>query len=124
MSAMKKGLLLGIIQVAMILGVSGKLLDDRWTRPRAWALGVVYDPELPIRGKYLSQRLQYPAEGFTYQAPANKNASDWFENRRWAYLESREGSWWGKWCGLGRGNGCICTRIMMEALWRSAMNRC
>jgi len=104
MTGMTKGIVLGVIHVGMILTVSGKLLYDRWTRPRAWAQAATYDPDLPIRGRYLSQRLQYPAEGFPYKAPENKNGSDWtWENHQWAYLESRDGKLVGKMVGPGPG---------------------
>ena len=62
-----------------------------------------YDPELPIRGRYLSERLQSPVEGFTYEAPQNRNVSDWFANRRWAYLGVRDGRLIGKARGEGPG---------------------
>lgn len=103
MSATKKGLLLGLLQLLVVLSLSGKLLYDRMTRPRAWVLAATYDPELPIRGRYLSERLQFPVEGFTYEAPQNRNVSDWFANRRWAYLEVRDGRLIGKARGEGPG---------------------
>ena len=78
MSATHKGLLLAALQIALVLSLGGKLLCDRMTRPRAWALVQAYDPELPIRGRYLSQRLQMPAEGFLYQQSNQPNGSDWF----------------------------------------------
>ena len=85
-----KGLLLGALQLAVVLSLSGKLLFDRMTRPRVWVQCATYDPELPIRGRYLAQRLQFPVEGFSYRA-AGANQSEWFLNRQWAYLEVRDG---------------------------------
>jgi hypothetical protein len=55
MSASRKGLLLGALQLALVLSLGGKLLFDRMTRPRLWGLAQAYDPELPIRGGYLRQ---------------------------------------------------------------------
>jgi hypothetical protein len=86
---MRKGVLLGAIQIALVLSLGGKLLYDRMTRQRVWVLTEVYDPELPIRGRYLSQRLQLPAEGFAYKEANQPNASEWWMNRQWAYLEVR-----------------------------------
>ncbi len=54
-------------------------------------LTAVYDPELPIRGRYLSERLNIPTEGFTYTKATDRNTNEWFLNRQWAYLEVRNG---------------------------------
>lgn len=91
MTTMTKGLLLGAIQLALVLSLGGKLLYDRATRPRVWVLTAVYDPELPIRGRYLSERLNIPTEGFTYTKATDRNTNEWFLNRQWAYLEVRNG---------------------------------
>jgi hypothetical protein len=88
MKGSSRALVLGAIQIAIVLSLGGKLLYDRATRPRVWALCQVYDPDLPIRGRYLSERLQVPAEGFTLRYDANHNV-DWWINRHWAYLEVR-----------------------------------
>ncbi|HUJ32269.1 MAG TPA: hypothetical protein VLY23_13375 [Candidatus Acidoferrum sp.] len=90
MTAMWKGLLLGALQIALVLSLGGKLLYDRVTRPRVWVLAEVYDPELPIRGRYLSERLRFPAEGFGYKEPSQPNSTDWYVNQNWAYLQVRD----------------------------------
>jgi hypothetical protein len=110
--AMRKGLLLGAIQLALVLSLGGKLLYDRMTRPRVWVLSEVYDPELPIRGRYLSERLRFHAEGFKYREPDRQYSSDWYMNRCWAYLEVRnsqliakpQGSGPGEWIHLHKNN--------------------
>lgn len=91
MNAMNKGILLGAIQIVVVLSLGAKLLYDRVTRPRAWVLCEVYDPDLPIRGRYLSERLRMPAEGFAYRESNPPNSSDWLINNQWAYLEVRDG---------------------------------
>jgi hypothetical protein len=88
MSGMRKALLLGAIQIAIVLSLGGKLLYDRATRPRVWVLCQAYDPDLPIRGRYLSERLQVPAEGFTVRYDVNHNV-DWWTNQQWGYFEVR-----------------------------------
>lgn len=103
MSTTKKGVLLGVVELLIVLSLGGKLLYDRMTRPRVWVLAATYDPELPIRGRYLGERLQFAVEGFTYEAPQNRNMRDWFANRRWAYLEVRDGRLIGKAQGKGPG---------------------
>jgi hypothetical protein len=64
-SALQKGLLLGALHIALVSTLGAKLLYDRATRPRVWIEVASYDPNLPIRGRYLVFSLQLPAEGFT-----------------------------------------------------------
>ena len=54
MTTMQKGLVLAALECAMVLSLTGKLLYDRSTRPRVWVRTAPYDPNLPIRGRYLS----------------------------------------------------------------------
>ena len=91
MNSVRKGVLLGALQVLLVLSLGAKLLYDRLTRPRVWVLAAVYDPELPIRGRYIAERLQMPTEGFKYTGPVQPNGSDWFNNSEWAYLEVHNG---------------------------------
>lgn len=70
MSTLQKGLLLAVLQVALVCSLGAKLLYDRATRPRLWLQVVTFDPDLPIRGRYLVFNLQLPAEGF--QSVANQ----------------------------------------------------
>ena len=63
---MKKGLLLGIIQVAIVLSVTGQFAFDRATLPRAWVRSGPVDPSLPIRGRYVRLRLEVEAPCATF----------------------------------------------------------
>ncbi len=65
MKPIYKGLLLASLQVAIVCTLGAKLLYDRAHRPRVWIKSAIYDPNLPIRGKYLALSLEVPAEGFT-----------------------------------------------------------
>lgn len=65
MKPLYKGLLLAALQVAIVCTLGAKLLYDRAHRPRVWIKSAIYDPELPIRGKYLALSIEVPAEGFT-----------------------------------------------------------
>jgi len=58
MNALQKGLLLGALQVAMVASLGAKLTWDRHRLPRAWARAGSYDPDLPIRGRYLALQLE------------------------------------------------------------------
>jgi hypothetical protein len=86
-----KGLALAAIQVALILSLGAKLLYDRATQPRVWALVETYDPDLPIRGRYLAESLRVPAEGFQYKEPGENNAFERSVNEQTARLEIRDG---------------------------------
>ena len=57
MSRLTKGLLLAGIQLAIVASLGAKLALDRARLPRVWAKVRSYDPDLPIRGRYLSLQL-------------------------------------------------------------------
>jgi hypothetical protein len=58
-----KGLLLALLHVVLVCTLGAKLLYDRGHRPRVWIKTAPRDPNLPIRGRYLSLNLEVPAEG-------------------------------------------------------------
>jgi hypothetical protein len=58
MNALQKGLLLGAVQIAIVASLGAKLTWDRHRFPRGWARVGVYDPNLPIRGRYLALQLE------------------------------------------------------------------
>ncbi|MRR58788.1 MAG: hypothetical protein EG824_11335 [Deltaproteobacteria bacterium] len=58
-----KGTVIAVIQVALVASLGAKLLSDRSTLPRAWAQAVPFDPDLPIRGRYVSLSLAVEARG-------------------------------------------------------------
>lgn len=92
MKPLVKGLVLAAIQLALIAGIGAKLLYERATRPRVWVWCQTYDPDLPIRGRYLSESLRIPAEGFSIPAAnPNQRNQNFFSNRAWAYFEIRNG---------------------------------
>lgn len=55
---MTKAIAVTLIQVLIVCLLGAKLLYDRRTRPQAWFLAQRYDPNLPIRGRYLSLQLE------------------------------------------------------------------
>lgn len=65
MTPLTKGLLLAGLHVTLVCSLGAKLLYDRAHRPRLWIKVASADPNLPIRGRYLSLNLEVPAEGFT-----------------------------------------------------------
>jgi hypothetical protein len=58
-----KGTVIAALQVGLVASLGAKLLYDRATLPRAWAQAVPYDPDLPIRGRYVSLQLAVDARG-------------------------------------------------------------
>jgi hypothetical protein len=47
-----------VIQLALVSTVAAKYAYERWICPRVWTQAGGYDPQLPLRGRYLSLRLQ------------------------------------------------------------------
>jgi len=49
----------------IVSSLGAKLLYDRSHRPRVWVRVANYDPDLPIRGRYLNLNLEVPTEGIS-----------------------------------------------------------
>jgi len=62
MNQLQKGLLFAVIQVLLVSSLGGKLMWDRETSPRGWAMTRGYDPDLPIRGRYVNISLLVKAD--------------------------------------------------------------
>jgi hypothetical protein len=69
MSAWSKGLVIAVVHVGLVASLGGKLLYDRATRPRVWAATAPYDPNLPIRGRYVSLQLVVEPRGISEVKP-------------------------------------------------------
>lgn len=63
MTSKQKALLLAGLHLLLVLSLGGKLLYDRATRPRFWVKAAPVDPDLPIRGRYVSLRVEVPVLG-------------------------------------------------------------
>jgi hypothetical protein len=74
MTAMRKGVILAVVHVLIVCSLMGKLYYDRATRPRVWVRTVGYDPNLPIRGRYVQMRLEL--ETAELPPPKNSNARE------------------------------------------------
>lgn len=61
-----------VIQLAIVLSIAGKYLYQRWTCPRVWTRSAAYDPELVMRGRYLS--LQLEVDGCESTLPSGAQA--------------------------------------------------
>lgn len=70
MTNLQKGLILAGAQLALVASLAAKYAIDRARLPRVWVQTVAYDPNLPIRGRYLSVRLRVSPED-VYGSPWN-----------------------------------------------------
>jgi hypothetical protein len=61
MTPLVRGCVLATLQVSLVATLGAKLLYDRATYPRVWARAVPFDPDAPIRGRYVSLQLEVDA---------------------------------------------------------------
>jgi uncharacterized membrane-anchored protein len=59
----RKGLIVAALHVALVSSLGAKLLLDRATQPRVWVRTAPYDPNLPIRGRYVRLRIEVGTDG-------------------------------------------------------------
>ncbi len=69
----RSGVCLALLQGALLVSVGLGFWMERLTSPRLWALVQPVDPNLPIRGRYVSLRLLVPLLGA--EAPASATQS-------------------------------------------------
>jgi len=62
-----------VVQFLLVCAVAAKYLYERWSCPRVWTRAVAYDPELPMRGRYLA--LQLMVDGCQSTLPSAKLAT-------------------------------------------------
>jgi hypothetical protein len=73
MKLAKTSIALLVIQLALVSLIAAKYLYQRWTCPRVWTRTVVDDPELVMRGRYLSEQLI--VDGCQSTLPSAKQAT-------------------------------------------------
>lgn len=66
-------ILLLLVQLALVSSIAAKYLYQRWSCPRVWTRAVAVDPEMPMRGRYLS--LQLTVDGCQSTLPSAKQAA-------------------------------------------------
>ena len=59
-----------ILQLAIVSSIAAKYLFERWRCPRVWTRASAFDPNLPMRGRYLS--LQLTVDGCQSTLPSAK----------------------------------------------------
>ena len=75
MKPVYRGVAVGVVQCLIVLSVAGKYALDRERLPRVWAKAAPVDPNVPVRGRYVSLRLQVEAPPDA--APGNGVAVAW-----------------------------------------------
>lgn len=63
MKPLYKGLIIALVHICIVSSLGAKLLYDRTVRPRVWVLAAPYDPNMPIRGRYVSLQLAVESRG-------------------------------------------------------------
>jgi hypothetical protein len=63
MTALQRGCAVALAHVLIVAGLGGKLLLDRAVHPRVWAKAAPFDPDLPLRGRYVRLRVEGRPEG-------------------------------------------------------------
>lgn len=58
MRPLHKGLFLAGIHIVMVLSLGAKLLEDRAMLPRVWVRAVSFNPDMPIRGRYVQLAIE------------------------------------------------------------------
>jgi hypothetical protein len=82
MRPLYKGLIVCAVHLLLVASLGGKLLYDRSTRPRVWARTAPYDPDLPIRGRYVSLQLEVQAQDITLPSEPFNHEQRW-DNPAW-----------------------------------------
>jgi len=88
MSARKAGLAVLAVQVALVLSVGAKYAWERHHCPMVWARAQQYDPDQPLRGRYLAISLYADACGLPAE-PRKIHVTGEVE-RRYTSLEALE----------------------------------
>lgn len=67
-AGLRKGLIVALLHLAIVASLGAKMLVDRVTRPRVWARVAPVDPDLPIRGRYVSMTIEGEADATVQSA--------------------------------------------------------
>jgi hypothetical protein len=87
-----KGIILAALQLALVASLGAKYAIDRARFPRVWAQTVAYDPNMPIRGRYLSVRLRVDADRvYGNSELPNDNRDNFWGEQRDVYVSAEGG---------------------------------
>ena len=68
MTPLTKGIAVAAFDCLLMLSVAGKYYLDRERLPRVWAQATPVDPNLPVRGRYVSLRVQVETPAQPHEA--------------------------------------------------------
>src|SRR6266850_740468 len=85
MTSRTKGLVVAALHIAIVSTLGAKLVADRATLPRVWAEVAPYDPDLPIRGRYVSLQVKVEPRGFGEQAGQGSSQGNSQAGWDWGY---------------------------------------
>jgi hypothetical protein len=92
MNASRKGIILAALQLALVASLGAKYAIDRARFPRVWTQTAAYDPDLPIRGRYLSVRLRIDADRvYAGSEPPKGNSFNFWGEQRDVTLRAEGG---------------------------------
>jgi hypothetical protein len=92
MTSLQKGLVVAGVQLVLVASLGAKYALDRIRLPRVWTQTVAYDPNLPIRGRYLSVRLRVTADSVYGQSKLpNSNLGNFWGELRHVSLSVQDG---------------------------------
>src|SRR6266481_1232122 len=92
MNPSRKGITLAVLQLALVASLGAKYAIDRVRFPRVWAETMAYDPDLPIRGRYLNVRLRVDADRLYAGTELPKgNVVNFWSDQRDVYLHGEGG---------------------------------
>lgn len=77
LTPLRRGVLVGLVHLALVTSLAGKLWYDRATLPRVWVRCIGVDPDDPLRGRYVDLRLTVPlAANVEAYGPARLRAAN------------------------------------------------
>jgi len=77
MKNLSKGPIVALLHIVIVLSLGGNLLYDRAHRPRLWVKTGSVDPNLPIRGRYLTLSLEVHAPEIAAAQKAGNQQYSW-----------------------------------------------
>jgi hypothetical protein len=80
-----------VVQCLLVSSIAAKYLYERATRPRVWVRAAQYDPELPLRGRYLALSPEVDVCGLTPQDCAGNPAQQHWAKTYCVQLVARDG---------------------------------
>ena len=91
MSRGNRAIALIVIQCMLVSSIAGKYLYERATLPRVWVPTAQYDPDLPMRGRYLALSPVVNVCGLGFMPPSDNKSPHWFDGSE-VRLVARDGT--------------------------------